>query len=232
MVTLYVVHGWTYSLSSWERFVEEAKQRSIRAVLLKVPGLTEQTTHPWTMEQYVQWLADTLPQSSVFLLGHSNGGRISLAFAARYPKRVKGLILLSSAGIPQTDIWYRLRKRVFYLLAKWGGVITKNRLIRKLLYRVIGEYDYHQAPVHMRETMRHMLAHDSVADCLAVRIPTLCIWSDHDRATPVEGGYVMRRLIAGSALTVYPFGGHLLHKTHPEVLIERIQRALAEWRDR
>jgi pimeloyl-ACP methyl ester carboxylesterase len=42
------------------------------------------------------------------LLGHSNGGRIALAFAEKYPDKVKQLVLIDSAGIYHNEFSIRL----------------------------------------------------------------------------------------------------------------------------
>ena len=53
-----------------------------------------------TLEEYVEWLRSKLAdERDVVLIGHSNGGRIAIAFADRYPEKISKLILIDSAGI-------------------------------------------------------------------------------------------------------------------------------------
>ena len=70
---------------------------------------------------------DELAVERAHLVGHSHGGRVSIALAADEPDRVGRLLLIDSAGIPPKRGW-RYRRRV--AVAKLGRLIGKLRRSR------------------------------------------------------------------------------------------------------
>ena len=77
MTTIYVIHGWTYTVAPWERTIRELREKGIKVEMLNVPGLTTPSNKVWTIEDYVKWADKNIPKDSI-VLGHSNGGRILL----------------------------------------------------------------------------------------------------------------------------------------------------------
>ena len=72
---LYVIHGWTYTVSPWDKTIALLKEQGITIKMLHVPGLTEPSKKVWTIEEYAKWADQNIPDGAV-ALGHSNGGRI------------------------------------------------------------------------------------------------------------------------------------------------------------
>src|SRR5258708_2716678 len=96
---IYIIHGWSYSTNRWQPTIKLLKEKGWNPIMLNVPGLTAESDTVWTLDQYVEWLKDQLGDQKAILMGNSNGGRISLAFAAKYPQKLRYLILVDSAGI-------------------------------------------------------------------------------------------------------------------------------------
>src|SRR3990167_9589850 len=119
---VYILHGWTYSTDKWKPFVEFLKQKGIDSTLLKIPGLTEKLDKAWKIEDYIEWLKNKVG-NKVILIGHSNGGRIALNFSIKYPGKVAKLILIDSAGIYHNDIFIKIKRGGFFILAKIGKKI-------------------------------------------------------------------------------------------------------------
>src|SRR6185437_424542 len=101
-----ILHGWAYSTEKWKPFVEDLKKHEFTPIVLKIPGLTAPLENVWNIENYVEWLKKNLEKedAKVILLGHSNGGRIALAFATQYPEKIDTLILIDSAGIYHNEL--------------------------------------------------------------------------------------------------------------------------------
>src|SRR5690349_17232860 len=101
MKKVFIVHGWTYSLDKWTEICGLLRNMGIEPIQLRVPGLTEPSDKAWDIDGYVEWLNDKLKdEKNPVVIGHSNGGRISLAFVQKYPNKLGKLILIDSAGIP------------------------------------------------------------------------------------------------------------------------------------
>ena len=81
---LYVIHGWTYTIEPWTKTIEQLQKAGIKVKMLRVPGLTEPSRKIWTIEQYVEWADQQIPDGAI-ALGHSNGGRILLNLCSKNP---------------------------------------------------------------------------------------------------------------------------------------------------
>ncbi|EAG9231076.1 2-succinyl-6-hydroxy-2,4-cyclohexadiene-1-carboxylate synthase [Listeria monocytogenes] len=107
---LLMLHGFTGTSETFQASVSGLKERfNIFVPDLLGHGNTESPEEiaPYAMESICDDLAEILRQldiSRCFVLGYSMGGRVATAFAATFPKRVRGLILVSSSpGLEQAD---------------------------------------------------------------------------------------------------------------------------------
>jgi pimeloyl-ACP methyl ester carboxylesterase len=228
MKKIYILHGWTYSTDTWNPLIDLLKQNGVDSTLLNVPGLTDGTDRIWTLDDYVDWLNDALKnEEKVVLVGHSNGGRISIAFAARYPEKVERLILIDSAGIYPNGLKIRIKRSVFWVLAKVGKIFSSSDRLRKLLYRLARERDYERASPSMRKTMANLISVDLRPVLASIKAPTLLIWGANDGSTPLRDGELMHRSIERSTLVVIPDARHSPHATHAEIVAKQIIAELA-----
>jgi pimeloyl-ACP methyl ester carboxylesterase len=223
MKKVFIVHGWTYTTTAWDECVKALNRRDTEAVILHVPGLTEPSDEIWDLEKYVSWLESKLPVGEkVNLVGHSNGGRIAIAFNARFPHRVNKLILIDAAGLPRNELIQKEKRAFFKILSIIGKPFAKISIIRKIFHKIAGASDYERAPTNMRETMKRLLAVDITPELLKISTPTLILWGDRDIATPPKDGDRMRDLIEDSKLFVIARAGHSPHQSHPETVSREI----------
>ena len=197
-------------------------------ILLSVPGLTASIDRPWKIEDYMTWLHDILVKEPepVILLGHSNGGRISLAFADQFPKKVSSLILIGSAGVYHKGIGITVKRAVFGGLAKIGKAVTVSPFLRKVLYRLARVKDYEKANPIMQETMANLIVVDLVPKLQNITAPTLLIWGAQDRETPLSDGELMARTLPNAKLVVFDDARHSPQLTHPQKVAEEIKKFL------
>lgn len=225
MSKLFILHGWTYTTERWDRLLSLLHERNISYEFLKVPGLTDGTNPTWTLDQYVEWLNQITKGDTVMLYGHSNGGRISLAFAAKYPSHVERLMLEDSAGIP-LDGWRLIKKNFFKKLSLAGQIFPKSEGLRKLFYRIIRENDYGRATPEMRQTIANLSSEDLSAVLHKITAPTLVIWGAEDQTTPLSAGKKINAGIRNSRLVVIPGARHSPHATHPDLVADLIEKEL------
>lgn len=223
MQKIFIIHGWTYTLDAWKDCEREMRARGLDPVFLKVPGLTAPSDEVWNLEKYVGWLENELAQETdVILAGHSNGGRIAIAYAAKNPSTLRKLILIDAAGIVHNEFPLRLKRAVFGALAAVGRPLSRIPLVDKVFHRIIGARDYGRASKNMRETMKNLISVDLTLTLGKISVPTLIIWGEKDAATPIADARVMRAHIPDSSLFSIPDTGHSPHKTHPAVVAEKI----------
>lgn len=227
MKKIFIVHGWTYSTDKWSEVVKSLQAHGHEVNVLTVPGLTEGTDKAWTLDEYTEWLKGKLEQTdNPILIGHSNGGRIALSFATQHPQALERLILVDSGGIYHNELPLRVKRLVFGAAAKVGKKITSSPKLRNLLYRLAHESDYKNATPHMRQTMTNLISVDLTPQLKNIHIPTLIIWGEQDRSTPVSDAHLMHQSIPNSRLYILPEAGHSPHATHPKEVASEILKEI------
>ncbi|MBD3250487.1 MAG: alpha/beta fold hydrolase [Candidatus Pacebacteria bacterium] len=230
---IFILHGWTLDPSTpskWEPFINQLQQKGFEPTLLKIPGLSSELKQTWELADYQSWLKMVLPDRKVILLGHSFGGQLAASFTARFPEIVEQLILVDSAGVRQKKGLALIKTRVFKLLAKTGklGVrllsLGSNQLeskleavLRRLLYFLARERDYYQSPPELRQTLANVLQAD-IQDILSkISVPTLLIWGQEDKSTPLNDAMIFNNKIPQSRLEVIKDARHSPQYTQPEL---------------
>lgn len=217
-----ILHGWTYSTEKWSPLIKALKDKGFNPELLKIPGLTEELDTTWNIDNYVSWLNQKIGNNKVILLGHSNGGRILLAFAIKHPEKVKHLILIDSAGIYHNELPIRVKRLIFKTIARLGRKITKSESLRKTLYKLSRESDYEKASPIVKQTMVNLITFDISSFLSKVKIPTLIIWGEQDKATPLSDGKLMHKLIKGSKIFIINTARHSPQFTHVSEVVNKI----------
>ncbi len=224
MNKILILHGWAYSTEKWKNFIDLMKEENSSVELLKIPGLTEKLELVWNLDNYVEWLKRVVDKQKdkIILIGHSNGGRISLAFAAKYPNKISKLILIDSAGIYHNDLLIRLKRMLFKAIAKFGKKITNSGTLRKALYKFTREEDYKNASPIVRETMVNLITSDISACLTEIITPTLIIWGEFDKITPTKDSLLMHKLIKNSKLIIIKNARHSPQFTNTAEVVTKI----------
>jgi pimeloyl-ACP methyl ester carboxylesterase len=189
--------------------------RGHRLILVDLLGFGK-SPKPWiryTLDRHVAELRRVLGERESFtLVGHSFGAVAAVAYAARYPEQVEGLVLFSLpcfGGLDQAIRYYRRRGgpdrwlMTNVVLAAVTCVVTR-RILGRLMPRLLPDMPREVAEDLVQHTWlsststiwegvyRHDVAQD--ADRLPKKLPVLCLHGDRDVTAPLE--YV-RRLTEG-----------------------------------
>ncbi len=219
---LFILHGWTYQTATWDALRAELTARGIEHTFLLIPGLTDGTNPVWTLDDYVAWLKEKTAAHEKFILyGHSNGGRISLAFTAKYPEKVARLILEDSAGIPPRGL-RKLKRDAFRKSAELAGRFIEFEKLRGVFRKAIRASDYAKATPEMRKTMSNLVAVDLGKILDQIKCPTLIIWGAKDATTPLSAGKIIHEGIRGSRIVIIPDARHSPHITHAKEVADLI----------
>ena len=226
MKTLYIIHGWAYSIEPWQQTVDWLRENGVDVKQLRVPGLTEPSDEVWTIDAYVQWLRGQIADDpSPIVLGHSNGGRIAMHYDEIYPHHIAQLLLLSSAGIEVGSQKLSTKRRILKTVAKILAPLKHIPGARKIVYRLL-KSDYNDAPENMKKTLANMLASDKDFDATNVTAPTAILWGEADTTTPLAMGKKLHADIKNSTFNSFPDWRHAPYRTHPTQLAEAIYAAL------
>ncbi len=217
MKTVYILHGWTYSTNKWKPLQTKLEKEKVNTILLRIPGLTTTIDRAYSIDDYVNWLDMELPKDEkVVIAGHSNGGRLALHFAKKFPERVEHLFLIDSAGVYHDDLFSKIKRGSFRLAAKIGKKFTSSAIAQKLLYKAARESDYHNANPVMKQTMKNLLESDKTLSLTAVNVPTTIIWGEKDMTTPLIDGLIMHAKIKNSKMYTISEAMHSPQFSHPE----------------
>ena len=226
MVDLYIIHGWTYTVEPWKNTLKILKDNGINVKMLNVPGLTEPSNKVYTINDYVKWANQEIPDGAI-ALGHSNGGRILLNLCSKKPEKLKYLILLDAAGVYEPSA----RKRFVEKMAKIGKPLKKIPILDKAFHKLTGSTDYSRAPENMKKTLANMLASDKELDFTKVETPTFILWGKKDTTTPPRQATAMYEKLPHAELKFYANWTHAPYISDPEglartltALIKRIKK--------
>ena len=218
MKTLYIIHGWTYTVEPWNRTIKILNDKyQIKVEMLHVPGLTDPSKKVWTIDEYVKWADSLLPEDAI-VLGHSNGGRILLNLLSRQPDRVSHLILLDAAGVYEPSKKRDILRKLSQILAP----LRRVKILRKIIHKMIDAGDYDKAPENMKKTLTNMLDSDRNLDISKVKVKTDILWGEMDKITPPRQAKKMHQLIKKSRLKLFPNWTHAPYIVDPEGLAKTI----------
>ena len=207
-----LLHGWGGEAASFQP-VFEWLAHSHKVYALDLPGFGKSQVPPtaWNTSNYAQFVIAFLEKFRIpkaHFIAHSFGGRISIIVSAEYPEKVDKLILVDSAGIkPRRTTKYYLRVG----LAKIGKSLRRcgkyGTLIADAVSVRAGSKDYQNAG-DMRATLVKVVNQDLRSLLPQITAPTLLIWGEDDKDTPVSFGQIMEKEIPDAGLVVLKEAGH------------------------
>jgi pimeloyl-ACP methyl ester carboxylesterase len=185
----------------------------------------------------VRTVMDAVGSQSATLFGHSEGGNLCILFAATYPERTDGLILVSSYA-----------KRIQSEEYPWAPSGENRAADISETERTFGDPDalpMWLAPSRMHdEAFRNSLARylrlssspraaaqllemnteiDTTKVLPSIHVPTLCIYREHDADVNIEEGRWIASQIEGSKLVVLPGGDHILNGDDSSEIADEIE---------
>jgi pimeloyl-ACP methyl ester carboxylesterase len=214
------VHGFTGDSSHFEFLASQLVKRGIRVLRPDNigRGYSECKGAPHTAELFVRHirallLSLNLDGQQFFLVGYSMGGVIAAHFTASYPELVKGLILISSAGLLELPTAVRVIKTVPLLPEIIVGSSVRSILMDNFddEWEVASGPNYervksvyaeriHNEPALARSmvlTIRSFPFSDSrsVFECVGrtKSRPILILWGDRDKTCPFENALELHR---------------------------------------
>jgi pimeloyl-ACP methyl ester carboxylesterase/class 3 adenylate cyclase len=204
-------------------------------------GLSDPVAAPAPLEDRmddVRAVMDAAGSERAALLGLSEGGPMSILFAATYPQRTRALILCGTyaTGIMDVDEnpggqrWIDAIAQMREATKHWGEGRTIGLLApsvdsqRDRIAR--GMFERSAASPHMAQTLMDMNIESDVRDLLvSVRVPTLVLHREEE-FIPVECGRHLAEQIPGARLVVFPGADHIPFYGDAEGYAEEIEEFL------
>ena len=236
-----LIHGIGASMYSWRYQLPVLASAGYRVIAFdnRGFGFSDKPAHGYSNAAYahlVTSLLDSLGVSSAVLVGHSMGGAIAAEVALANPDRVRGLVLIGSAG-------YGIRIPGALKIARWpflGAVATafRGRWITGRILRSTfadpakvteADIDQYYAPVAAPDFGRTLagVAHQFDFSALKGRIdsiakPTLVMWGSRDLWIPPGVGEQMVSSLPRAAFVLVPGAGHDLPDEAPAAVLRSL----------
>ncbi len=227
-----LLHGWGDNLKGLASLAK-VLALNYKVISLDLPGFgaTQPPPAVWNLDNYAAFIKNFLAKleaTPYALVGHSNGGALAIRATATGAIAPQKLVLLAASGIRNQQSTKRLALKVF---AKTGNAATiwlpkdMRQKLRKKLYGAAGSDML--VVEHLQETFKQTVRQDVQADAAQLRLPTLLIFADQDKAVPVADGQTYRRLIKNSRLEVITGASHFVHLDEPAKVASLITEFLA-----
>lgn len=182
-----------------------------------------------SVEEYVDWLKKYIKgkgYKDVVLAGHSLGGAIVLMCALRYPRELKGIIIIGSGA--------RLRVHPMFLApceeAIRGNPREWYQLVEEI-YRSTSE-DYKREIVEKQNAIGPAVMLNDFLCCdkfdimdqvHEIKLPALIICGELDAMTPVKYSIYLGAKLANSKVVIIPQATHLALAEKPEAVNKAIE---------
>ena len=218
-IPIVILHGWNMSQSKFSPLAKHLEKKGFRVLVPDLPGFgaNPPPQKAFDIPDYAKFVAEYLAGKKIrqiIIIGHSFGGRIAIVLASQYKSLIKALIL---TGTPGVNINSKIKILFFLILAKLGKVlfsfplfINFRNIARKILYKIAGSFDYFHSGGIMRETFKKVTRYNLETHLPEITAPTLIIWGNNDKITPVSIGLKMKRLIPNATWICIPEANHSL----------------------
>lgn len=128
-----LIHGFGMDSRIWDEYKTDLVEEKYRVITVDLPGFGQsdviEEISIREMAEAVSNVLDTLKLEKVFLIGHSMGGYVGLAFAELYPDRLLGLGLFHSHASADTLEKKAMRQKGMDFLRRQGSALYIKQLI-------------------------------------------------------------------------------------------------------
>ncbi len=231
--TIVLLHGIGASATPFGPMIARLRRTARRVVAVELPGHGFSELHGDALtgeglfNAVAAGLQKLVPEPMV-LMGNSLGGAVSLHYAASFPERVLGLVLVSPAGAHATDAeWEALKSRfavdsrasareflgLLYHRTPWFIPLLAHELPASFARRAVRE-------LLDSASNDHLPPPDSV---MSLSMPVLFLWGKSERLLPPSHFAWFRKHLPPGAVVEEPEGfGHCPHLDSPGRLARRI----------
>jgi pimeloyl-ACP methyl ester carboxylesterase len=239
-----LLHGQPGSGTDWVPVIRELLRRRVPLLVPDRPGYGLTGGPAGGFFQNADALVamlDRIGVARVVAVGHSWGGGVAVALAARHPERVSKLVLVAPVGhrravgaldrllaLPGLG---RMASRVGFAALRASLGVRPLRAAAHSLSGVepaqLQRSVRRLAPAAARsfaQEQRALVTETPALEALLsdIRTPTVVVVGEEDRLVPPEAARALAEQIAGAELVAVPSHGHLLPLTAPLALVQLV----------
>lgn len=236
---LVLLHGFLCDARVWRQQLSHLSDQ-FRVIAWDAPGAGASSDPPdtFTTENYAHSLAGFLEAAGIekaHILGLSWGGILAQEFYRRYPQRFRSLVLADTyAGWKGSLPEEACNERLSACLRDADG--PAEALVTKFVPGVFAD----AAPQRLRDEFSTIIsafhpigfrlmslssAEVDTRDLLPhIDVPTLLLWGDDDRRSPLHVAKQFDAAIPSAELVTIPNAGHMSNMEQPEVFNDHVRR--------
>ncbi|MDD3516642.1 MAG: alpha/beta fold hydrolase [Synergistaceae bacterium] len=243
---LLLVAGLASDVSSWQT-VLPALSEHFRVILVDNRGIGRSVPEdaPVSVDLMADdcaALIDHLGYGPVHVLGHSMGGFTALSLAARYPDRVKKLVLAATGEKSSSrntllfsdlaDLYERgedpagFFRTVFYWI--FSPAFFEDEGTVKGAVEFALSYPFPQAPVSFRNQVNAIAAFDGRGLARSVKVPALVLAGTEDLLFPAAAGRELAEKFPRGKYLAIEGAAHSIHVEKPKEFAEAVVSFLKE----
>jgi pimeloyl-ACP methyl ester carboxylesterase len=245
-----MIHGFAGSFYNFQALSEKLKDK-YRIIRVDLPGmgLSDFSQSGNGLDYYREYkdfftkFIDSLQLDSFYVMGNSLGGSMASLVALSFPDKVKGLVLLNSAGYEMHKVIKKgagpLRWRWFKPVLERGlpFYVVKFGLMYPFADR--SKFDKSELPIDYalvnREgvltALNNLASSRQELDTSAfkrIKAPTLIIWGKEDVIIPVAHAEKFHRDIPNSIVKIYSPCGHMPMMEIPDSVVVDFEKFVAD----
>lgn len=247
------VPGWVSNLDhAWEfpRLVHVFERLSVFARLIlfdkRGTGLSDRNVGFPTLEQRmqdVQAVMDAVGSRRAVLMGTSEGGNMSMLFAATYPERTVALVLngsfakgLWAPDYPRAKTAEQVEEELASIARDWGGAFDLSNAAPSLVHDrqardwLAGYLRNSASPQDAIALWRWNTEIDVRSILSAIHVPTLVLHRTGDRWVNVEEGRFVADRIPGAKWVELPGDDHVIWAGDADRALDEIEEFLTGMR--
>jgi len=251
---LVLIYGYAAHSGLWFRQIPIlSKKYRVIAFDNRGVGRSDKPDIPYTMAMMagdVAGLLDVIGVDAAHIFGISMGGMIAQHFALNYPQRVISLILgcTTCGGVrsiqpkPESMValfdFERLKKTPEEFVRQLIPFLFSQEFIEKnpaiVEKRVAKSLEYPTPPHGATRQAAAMMGHDTYELLPKIKLPTLVIAGDNDRAIPLENSRILASRIPKTELVIIKGAGHEFFIEDPQesnkVVLGFLERYKKSWK--
>lgn len=229
--TVLLLHGWGDSLVGLSALQNELSQ-NYSVLSLDLPGFGSSQTPKgiWNLDNYalfIKALLTKLKLEPYAVIGHSNGGALAIKAVAIGALQPEKLVLLAASGIRTGQSAKRVSLKIVAKVGNAATIWLPKTTRSKLRTKLYGAAGSDMLVVeNLKDTFKATVRQDVQADAAKLKLPTLLIFADHDKAVPLADGKTYHSLIKNSELKIIEGAGHFVHLDEPIKIAALIEEFL------
>lgn len=211
-----ILHGWGANLQTFAP-VSKYLSKKYKVYSIDMPGFgkSSEPNSTYSVTDYAKVVLEFIKEMNIenpTLIGHSFGGRVIIKMVGEFDYKPKNIIFVDSAGIkPTRSIKYYFKVYSYKLTKRIIKLFNSKENAEKIisdLRKNSGSTDYKAASENMKKIFINVVNEDLKQYLPKIKVPTLLIWGENDKDTPVKDAKIFEKLIPDSGLIVFKDAGH------------------------